>query len=189
MQTIEKVEMQLRAIGRSMRFWGRTEMRELTQVLMPDEEIAECVNGRYENGFGMLCVTDKRTLLVDKKPLFLMLEDIRFDMITELDYGQQAFMSSLRVVTPGRKLIFSTWDQSRLRNALDYIQLQVTKVRQGQRQNAAQEFSDYPVMQSMVAPTLPSVGYIALSNRQSSPFHHAPLIRKRVPKFSLPATR
>ena len=185
MVSLERLEDQLRAVGRNLRFWGRTEMRELGSIITPEEEIKECVNGRYENGFALLCVTDKRILLVDKKPLFLMLEDIRFDMVTEVDYSEQAFMGALRIVTPGRTLIFTSWNQERLRSALDFIQLQVTKYRQAQQGMFGQPtFRSQPGFMNATADA-PMAGYFALAGHDKPKLHYvpSPLFRKRVPKY------
>jgi hypothetical protein len=86
MVTFATVEQQLKAAGCNFRFWGRSELRELCNILLPGETIAQAVNGQYEAGFALLCATDFRVLLIDKKPKYLTLKDIRFDMITELDF-------------------------------------------------------------------------------------------------------
>src|ERR1700690_4438056 len=60
---------QLKKIGFKHEAWGRGEVRELHNILIPDEEIVECVNGIYEGGFALLVATNVRVLLIDKKPL------------------------------------------------------------------------------------------------------------------------
>ncbi|HSX47611.1 MAG TPA: hypothetical protein VLF63_02445 [Patescibacteria group bacterium] len=45
---------QLRKIGFNISGWGRTEVSELPHIILPDEEIYECVNGIYNGGFGFL---------------------------------------------------------------------------------------------------------------------------------------
>lgn len=130
MVTLSYIEDQLKRAGCNFRFFGRPEIRELTNILIPGEKIAACVNGRYEGGFALLCATDHRLLLVDKKPLFLTLEDIRFDMISEIDLNIRALESAAIIMTPNRRLIFRSWSHRRLRKLLNYSQSQVMAIRQ-----------------------------------------------------------
>ncbi|MBX6334725.1 PH domain-containing protein, partial [Candidatus Saccharibacteria bacterium] len=85
---------------------------------------------RYEGGYALLTVTNLRLLLVDRKPMFLMLEDLRFDMIVELDYSARLLGATLRVVTPTRTLTFRARNSQRLRAILDYTQQRIAEMRQ-----------------------------------------------------------
>ena len=130
MISLHQLEEQLKRVGCNFRFWGRGEIRELANVLTPDETVAHCVNGRYEGGFAMLCVTDQRLLLVDHKPMFMAVEDVRFDMIAEVDFSTQLLISSVKVITPSRTLSFSSWSQHHLREVLNYTQQRMLELRQ-----------------------------------------------------------
>ncbi len=130
MLSLSHVEEQLQRVGCNFRFWGRPEIRELCNILVPGEVIAQCVNGRYEGGFALLVVTNHRLLLIDKKPMFLTLEDIRFDMIAEIDFSAQLFESTIRIATATRKLVFIAWNQARLRKLLNYVQQRMMEIRQ-----------------------------------------------------------
>lgn len=125
-----QVEQQLKRIGCNFKFWGRPELNELKNILIEGETISGCVNGRYEGGFALLCLTDHRLLLIDRKPMFLTLEDIRFDMIAEIDYNARLLESSLSIITPNKKLIFYSWNQKRLRQLLYQTQARVMELRQ-----------------------------------------------------------
>ena len=122
MASLEEVENQLRKIGVRIKSWGRFEMLELCQVLMPDEQIRACLNGHYAGGFAMLCATDRRVLLIDKKPFYLTLEDIRFDMISEVDYSSRLLDATVRIQTPTQTLAFMSWNQPALRKLTTYVQ-------------------------------------------------------------------
>ncbi|HUC89574.1 MAG TPA: PH domain-containing protein [Patescibacteria group bacterium] len=130
MTTIKQVNEQLKRVGCNFRFWGRPEIRELPNILMQDEIITKCVNGYYEGGFALLCVTNHRLLLVDRKPMFLATEDIRFDMIVEMDYSAQLMNSTVKIMTPNKKMTFSSWSQHRLREILRQTQQRIMEVRQ-----------------------------------------------------------
>jgi hypothetical protein len=190
MTTLAAIEAQLKQAGCNFRWWGRSEIRELVQILMPDEIIAACVNGRYENGFALLCVTNHRLLLVDHKPMFLSLEDIRFDMITEMDYNSRLLDSSVLIMTPNRKLTFSSWSQQRLRAIMSYTQQRVMEVRQ---HYISQQFQQVePQRAPSMHTTAPLLGGLVMQGNSTSnttvpfnPYTKSPVMmrRRRFPKF------
>jgi hypothetical protein len=107
--------------------------------MMDDEIIAECVNGQYANGFAMLVATNHRVLLVDKKPLlYLTVEDLRFEMITEFNYNHRLMDATIRLFTANKTMVFTSWNQHRLRKLLEYVQAHVLEMRQ--QNHMAQQF-------------------------------------------------
>lgn len=138
-QQVDTVEEQLRRIGCNFRLWGRSELRELAMVLLPGEEIKFCVNGMYEGGFAMLTATSQRLLLIDKKPFYLTLEDIRFDMIAEINFNHRLLDASLQIFTPNKQFRFIAFNQSRLRQMYNFIQQTIMELRQQYLQLAQPE--------------------------------------------------
>lgn len=133
------VDEQLKQIGFNFRFWGRAEVRELNKIILEDEIIAECVNGEYTNGFALLVATNHRVLVIDKKPmLYLTVEDLRFDMITEFNYSHRMFNSTINLYTANKTLTFTSWNQGRLRRLLEFTQQRVLELRQ--QNHMAQQF-------------------------------------------------
>jgi hypothetical protein len=130
MVTVQEVERQLKHIGANFRFWGRAEVKELHHILFPGEQIQGCVNGRYEGGFAMLCATDHRLLLIDKKPMYLTLEDLRYDMVSEVDYSHRLLDATMRVCTFNKALAFTSLRHKELRAMTGYLQQRVMEVRQ-----------------------------------------------------------
>lgn len=119
----KSVEKQLKRIGFNTHGWGRGELSELPNILLPDEEIYECVNGLYEGGFALLLATDVRVLLVDKKPLnFLTVEDLRFDMINEMDYNHRLIGADISISAGSKVLKFRSYNQPRLRKLIGHVQ-------------------------------------------------------------------
>lgn len=184
MVSLNYVEEQLKRIGCNFRFWGRPEIKELANILLPDEIIAGCTNGRYEGGFALLCVTNMRMLLVDRKPMFLTLEDIRFDMIAEIDFSARLLDSTIRVITPSRSLIFNAWNTIRLRKILNYTQQRVMEIRQPY---LTQQFQPSPKHQEHA----PLVGGLAMQHSAKhtltalNPYTRIPILMRRrsTPKF------
>lgn len=129
MVSMREVEEQLQHVGCNFKMWGRSEVRELSNVLMPDEKIAQATNGSYEGGFALLCVTNYRVLLIDRKPMLLTVEDIRYDMMSEVDFHNRLMGATVRIFTPMRNLVFSSWSAMRLRKSVNYIQQRVAEIR------------------------------------------------------------
>jgi hypothetical protein len=186
MVTLSYIEEQLKRAGCNFKWWGRPEIKELANIVMPDEIIAGCVNGRYENGFALLCVTTHRLLLIDRKPMFLTMEDIRFDMVAEMDYSARLLESTVHIITPNRKLVFTSWNQHRLRKIMNYTQQRVMEVRQ---QYLMRQFQPAQNQQSAA----PLVGGLVMQGAQHqgsqplplNPYTRVPMLmrRRRYPKF------
>lgn len=137
------LDTQLNQIRFNVHGWGGSEAKELCNVLMPEEEIDECVNGYYEAGFALLVATKDRLLLLDKKPMnYLVVEDLRFDMINEFDYSHRIIGAQVRVSTGMKTLHFTSWNQVRLRRLLSYVQYRMTEIKKLQQQHQeAQKFN------------------------------------------------
>lgn len=129
----KSIAAQLKKIGFNQHAWGRAEVRELPNIILPDEEIFECVNGIYEGGFALLVATNVRVLLIDKKPLnYLTVEDLRFDMINEIDYNHRAFGAYVDISTGNRELKFRSYNQPRLRKLISHVQHCMAETKQRQ---------------------------------------------------------
>lgn len=146
MVSVKSVEKQLKRLKFNLHSWGRSEVAELPHILMPDEVIYECVNGMYEGGFALLVATDLRVLLVDKKPLnYLTVEDLRFDMINELDYSHRLVGAQITISAGAKSLKFKSYNQARLRKLISHVQhcmadskKQVSAGQQDQKQHLEQ---------------------------------------------------
>lgn len=118
-----EVTRQLKALGFNSVGWGRSEISELPNIILPDEEIYECVNGMYVGGFALLVATNVRVLLVDRKPLsFLTVEDMRYDMISEMDYSHRLFGADINISSGDKTLHFKSYNKPRLRKLIGHVQ-------------------------------------------------------------------
>lgn len=142
---LNAIEEQLKAIGCNFKFFGRPEIRELTKILLPGETIAQCTNGYYEGGIALLVVTDHRLLLVDRKPMYLTIEDLRFDMISEIDFNHRLLNATARIFSTNKSLVFTSWNHQRLRKLIEYLQHRVVMIRtQHQHTMMQQQFTQLP---------------------------------------------
>lgn len=131
MMTPAQIQGQLKGIRCHYLGWGRTEIAELSSILMDDEEIVMAVNGYYEGGFGLLCVTNLRVLIIDKKPFVLNIEDLRYDMITEVTYSARFIIATIHMAVPTRTIYFSSWAMDKLNVSMKFIQERVMEARAG----------------------------------------------------------
>lgn len=129
------IEARLNQLGIKKSRWFKPEIRELSQILMDNEKIITVVTGRYYGGFALLVATDHRLLLIDKKVLFLTVDDIRYDMISEIDFNSRLFDSTIHIFTVNKQHSFtSTRGKQLLRNLVNYIQQRITDIRHYQQQ-------------------------------------------------------
>lgn len=171
------IEAQLKSIGVDFRFWGRAEKNELQRILVADERIMHCLNGRYEGGFAMLCATDRRLLLIDKKPLYLTVEDVRYDMVSEVDYNHRLVDATVRICTINKTLRFTCFNNAELRKLTAYLQDKVMEIRQNQLQPATTQVPVYQLGQD-------DSGVAQLQYRATNPYTKVPLMmRRRVSRF------
>lgn len=196
MVDLHQVEAQLRDVGCTFRFFGKPEVRELAKILQPGEKIAHAVNGYYEGGFALLCVTDQRLLLIDRKPMFLTIEDIRFDMIAEIDFNHRLLNATARIFSMNKSLVFTTWNHERLRMLIDHLQAKIMQLRHHipdiEQQFAPAQPAAHGVTEQL--PTPASVAHLALQgatgtslstqqissqNQRQNPYTKMPLLRRR----------
>lgn len=176
MVTSHEIERQLKTIGADFRYWGRGEANELQHIIMPGEHIMYCLNGRYEGGFAMLCITNQRVVLIDKKPFYLTLEDLRYDMISEVDFSQRLLDATITICTINKPLAFTALKGAKLRKATAYVQSQVM----GLRQQPLTHQQTVHYLQT----AQDTAGVNSLQHRVTNPYTKVPLMmRRRVTRF------
>lgn len=191
MVSLQSIEDQLAKLGINLRFWGRPEVRELQHVLVQNEKIIGAVNGRYEGGFALLVVTDQRVLLIDKKPWFITVEDLRFDMISEVDYNGRLIDATIVIFTLNKTLRFTALKQKQLRAMTSYIQERIMDIRQNHNstterlapgfdqnvQQLRQPIAEYvlPIEQQIETPK----SFLPKISRPRNPYANMPLMTRR----------
>lgn len=149
------IEARLNQLGIKRSRWVKPEIRELSRILMDDESIITMVSGRYYGGFAVLVATDHRLLLIDKKVMFLTVDDIRYDMISEIDFNSRLFDSTIHIFTVNKQHSFtSTRGKHLLRDLVSYIQQRITDIRHYQQQAPSEplpEKEPQPLLQRAVS--------------------------------------
>lgn len=113
------------------------EQLELPNLLLADEKILAVISGFYAAGTAILCVTNKRLLLVDKKWVRLFIEDVRFESINELNYSHQALVASIAFIVAGREVRFKSWYKNELRMLSQLVQQKMFEVHKREEKKEA----------------------------------------------------
>lgn len=183
-----QVDSQLADIGAVAKFLGRPELRELPNILFAGEVIRHLTIGRYEGGWATLCATDRRVLLIDKKPFYLTLEDIRYDMVSDVQYNHRLIDATVRLGTVHKTIGFLGYNHEKLRALTNYVQEQVLYVRSQPGQ--ASEPNQAPVATSTMQSNQAILGVeqtlrLAEAPKQLpiNPYRAPVIVRKRVSRF------
>jgi len=190
MKSQNVIELEISRLGLKNRFWGRPEIRELQHILSEDEVITNAVNGHYEGGFALLLSTDQRLLLVDKKLWFLSMEDIRYDMISEVDYCARLLDSTISVVTLNKVLRFTAIRKKNLRSLTTYIQDKISVLRSSREpmQAPSQQITVQPVASPVQQlESIPVQQYIQTEAPRSIPIPMRPF--RRIGAYPVTALR
>ena len=130
MVNTSNIDDQIKKIKFVTNIWNRPEITELSNIILADEEIFECVNGWYQGGFALLVATNIRILLIDKKPFrFLAIEDVRFDTITQIDYGHRFLDAHIGINTGMKELKFKSYNKDRLRKLIGHVQHRMAEIK------------------------------------------------------------
>jgi hypothetical protein len=113
--------------------WYKPELKELQDILVDNEDIIALVPGRYFGGYALLVATDLRLLLIDKRTFFLSLEDIRYDMISEVDFSSRLLDCTVQIFSVNKLHRFTSRKyRQHLKKLTTYIQQRVMQLRQQQ---------------------------------------------------------
>jgi len=160
MVTKEEVLRQFRQLKVKPIRWAKGEIDELSNVLAPGECLTHVVFGWYDNGFALICCTENRVLLIDKKPFFLKLEDLRYDKISEVKFVNRLMDTSVILSYAGMTLEFKSWNQSALRRLTDFVQQTITMINK-QQWMVEQNPNPYGHQQSVQQPRVVSEPQLA----------------------------
>ncbi len=123
------IKVQLATINADLPFWVNAEVRELSRLIVPGEVIKHVLSGRYQGGSAILCATDLRLLIVDKKPMFLAVEDVRYDMIAEVNFTHQLLEASIHLAAFNKDFSFTSYKKRQLHDVTEFIQHKLSDVR------------------------------------------------------------
>ncbi len=179
---LDEISRQLKQLGVNNRFWCRPEIKELPKILFDNEQLQHVLAGRYEGGFALFCATDQRVILIDKKPFYLTLVDIRYDMISDVQYNHRILDATVRLGTVHKTISFLGYNHEKLRNFTSFIQQQVMIFRQ-QQGMGQQPNQDFLETEKDVPLNPVAVALAASRQRVMNPYNMPVVIRRRVSRF------
>lgn len=183
----EDVTEQLKRIGVNFQFFGGAELRELPTILFDGEQIEHVIRGRYEGGWAVLVGTDKRVLLIDKKPFYLTIEDMRYDMIADVEFNHRMVDATIRLGTVNKTLRFTSFNHGGLRRLTTYMQERVMMYRQRDPNQSQMPALSRAAPQFKEIATDQFIGQSALqgmaTNLPIHPYNSPVIIRRRVSRF------
>lgn len=131
MRSANDVDTQLKRIGVNFQIFCHAELAELPKILFANEELVQVVRGYYDGGLAILCATNQRVLLVDKKPFYLTIDDMRYEMLADVEFNHRLLDASVHLGTVNKTLKFTAYNQKKLRELTHFVQEQVMHFRQG----------------------------------------------------------
>jgi len=104
MPTLGDIERQLSSLDGLSKFFGRKEIKELPSIMHADEYIIGAVQGMYNNGQGMLVLTERRMIFIDKGFFGgAKIVDFFYDKISSVAYKGGLLLASIEVFVSGNK--------------------------------------------------------------------------------------
>lgn len=173
MADAQLVKQQLKKVGADAGLLYRAEHRELPHILFDQEQIINVINGTYSGGLAILCATDKRILLVDKKPFYMTMEDVRYDMISDVMFNNRLLNSTLLLGTMHKSITFKSFNQTRIRNFTSFVQQKVMEVRTSHHM--------YPTTEQAMQQQIGAFGTPVKQVR--NPYNMPVMIRNRANKY------
>lgn len=95
----QKVRAELEALG--VTTWGMLwpENRFLHHILHHDERLEAIVYGHSTEGTALLAATDRRMIFLDKTPFSLKSDELTYDIVGGIKYGQSGLFASVTLHT------------------------------------------------------------------------------------------
>jgi len=117
----DRITNELRAVGASSYALNSMEGRHLHNVIHHDEHIGGVVYGKNKDCMAMLVATDKRVVFIDKKPMFVNLEEIKYDVVSGVSMGKSGFSSEVILHTRIKDFALKTINNKGSVNFVSYI--------------------------------------------------------------------
>ena len=97
MISMPSVQRQLIDAGFKNRFFGWSAIRQLPNIMVEDEIIEKVISGVYEAGYALVIATNRRILFLDKKPASFVVEEVAYDMVSEVEYRINPFSAHITI--------------------------------------------------------------------------------------------
>lgn len=118
----QRIWNELKSLGMSK--WGllKLETRYLPKLIHEDEPVKAVVYGHNDTGSAMLVATDRRVIFVDRKPLFTRADEITYDVVAGVTYGQVAHRATISLHTRIGDYVIHTVNVACAEHFRDYVE-------------------------------------------------------------------
>jgi hypothetical protein len=94
-----RIKEQLKSVGVTKYGMKMAGVRYLSKLIRPDEQIMGVIYGRNEDGSVVLVATDRRVIYIDKKPFFSNFDELTYDIVSGVSYGQSWVFTTVKLHT------------------------------------------------------------------------------------------
>ena len=160
MANLLDVRTQLHQIGFKNKYFGWSALRQLPMILERNEIIEHVVTGVYQDGYAVIVATNKRVLILDKKPMSFRAEDIHYEMISQVEHYLGPMFAKLRIRSLSNACEFTSIHASDVQSFANHVDRRVNKIRLNMQnvrdwsQMLDSGVSDAQAMPEAVAPAL-----------------------------------
>ncbi len=123
------VKRQLREVGFTNKHWGWSGIRQLPLILDRDERIDRIITGFYSGGHALVIATNKRIMIVDKKPMSFDAQEIHYEMVTEVEHYMGIFTAKLKIHCLTTDLELTSIQKANIQTFAIYVDQRVNKIR------------------------------------------------------------
>lgn len=100
-------------------FFGRKEVEELPKLIQENETITALIQGSYNNGTGLLVLSDKRLIFIDKGFVNLKTEDFPLNKISSVQFESGMVFAKIKIHTSSNIAEISNIDKNFGRQFVD----------------------------------------------------------------------
>ncbi len=133
MANLLEVRQQLHSAGFKNKYWGWSAIRQLPMILEADEEIERVVTGIYSDGHAVVLATNKRMIILDKKPMSFRAEDIHYEMVSEVEHYLGPLAAKLRIHCLSKSFEFSSLRHQIVQSFAIHVDQKVNQIRLNMR--------------------------------------------------------
>lgn len=119
---LNRIKQELRQKGAVAYDLRVPEVKYLPSILRPDEHIMGSVFGKHDQGRGVLIATDQRVLFVDKKPLFLHVDEVTYALVGGVTFTKSLLSGYVTLHTRVGDYKLRTFNFKNAANFVDFIE-------------------------------------------------------------------
>jgi hypothetical protein len=121
-ELLERVKGELKLRGATPYDLWLPETHYLPHLLHKNEHIMGSVYGKYKDGKGALIATDQRVLFLDKKPMFMHVDELTFMIIGGVTFTKSLFTGYVTLHSRLGDYKLRTFNFKNAINFIDYIE-------------------------------------------------------------------